>query len=710
MVAVTGDDEDNILISQVAREKYGVERVVARCNNPRNLQHFELLGVKPAISATDLILRLIEHEVPQYGLVHLLDLPEERLEIIELEVAEDCGRRAQGQGPRPARRLARDLDPARRRRLRPSGDSVVEAGDEVLLVLDVGARGPGDRALLRPLRRGPPSVARRNVDHLLIGGGLASANCARWLREEGADGSVLLVGREPDPPYNRPPLSKGYLQGKESREDALFRPDEWWGEQEIELMTRTSVMKLDPAERVATLSNKDEVEFDKALVATGANVRRVRVDGCDLDGIHYLRAFGNSDAIRADAEQAERAVLIGGSYIGCEVAASLTAAHGVKCSIVMQEDVTLERQFGAEVGGFFQGVLEEHGVEVHGGDELERFEGSDGRVRKVVTKGGLELDCDMVVIGVGVIPDVTLARAAGLELGESGGVLCSSRLESSVPGIFAAGDICEYESPIHDAPLRMEHWDVAFNQGKTAALNMLGREVEHEVVPYFFSDLADWASMEYVGPARATWWSAARWRTASSRPSSCTRSRPRGRGADGRPLGRPRARAPLHRRGAPDREALADEGRTWATLAGLTAGGLTRPRQRPRWRLMPRRPLSVIGHPLRSRGTRIPTEAGLRGLGLQQRAPRGALLALPRFSPSRRALQRQTSCAALPGRPRDRRLCCERWRPVEPSIRTSSRCGEEQGDAGRAEPRGGAGRSARSSAFAETSGYKASSS
>jgi 3-phenylpropionate/trans-cinnamate dioxygenase ferredoxin reductase subunit len=343
-------------------------------------------------------------------------------------------------------------------------------------------------------------VARRKVDHLLIGGGLAAANCARWLREEGGgDGSVLLVGREFDPPYNRPPLSKGYLQGKESKEDALFRPDEWWAEQDIELMTRTSVMKLDTGERVATLSTKDEVEFGNALIATGANVRRVRVDGCDLEGIHYLRAFGNSDAIRADADQAERAVMIGGSYIGCEVAASLTAAHGVKCSIVMLEDVTLERQFGPDVGGFFQAVLEQHGVEVHGGDELERFEGSDGRVSRVVTKNGLELDCDMVVVGIGVSPDLTLAKAAGLELGESG-VRCSSRLETSVPGIYAAGDICEYDSPIHGKPLRVEHWDVAFNQGKTAALNMLGREVEHDVLPYFFSDLADWASMEYVGP------------------------------------------------------------------------------------------------------------------------------------------------------------------------------------------------------------------
>jgi 3-phenylpropionate/trans-cinnamate dioxygenase ferredoxin reductase component len=343
-------------------------------------------------------------------------------------------------------------------------------------------------------------VARRKVDYLLVGGGLAAANCARWLRDEGADGSVLLVGREPDPPYNRPPLSKGYLQSKESREEVLFRPDDWWQEQGIELMLRTSVMKLDPNERVATLSTKEEVEFDKALVATGSNVRRLRVDGCDLDRIYYLRAFANSDAIRAEGARAERVVLIGGSYIGTEVAASLTWAHGVKCSMVMLENVTHEHSYGAKVGGFFQRVLEDHGVEVYGGQELERFEGSGGRVRKVVTKSGFELECDAVVIGAGVIPDTTLAAQAGLELGEAGGVKCSSGLESSVPGIFAAGDICEYDSPVHGRPMRIEHWDVAFNQGKTAALNMLGRGVEHDVVPYFFSDLADWSWMEYVGP------------------------------------------------------------------------------------------------------------------------------------------------------------------------------------------------------------------
>jgi 3-phenylpropionate/trans-cinnamate dioxygenase ferredoxin reductase component len=343
-------------------------------------------------------------------------------------------------------------------------------------------------------------MADRSVDYLLIGGGLAAGNCARWLREEGATGSILLVGREPDPPYNRPPLSKGFMQGKESREDALFRPDDWWGEQDIELLTRTSVLKLDTGERVVKLSTKEEVGFDKALLATGANVRRLGVDGCELEGIHYLRTFGNSQAIRSDAEQAERVVLIGGSYIGTEVAASLTLL-GKKCSIVMQEGVTLERFYGEEVGRFFQGVLEEHGIEIHGSDELERFEGSDGRVTKVVTKAGKELPADVVVIGAGVSPDVSLAKAAGLEIGDAGGVRCSSTLESvSAPGVWAAGDICEFDSPVHGSPMRIEHWDVAFNQGKTAALNMLGRATPHDVVPYFFSDLADWVGYEYVGP------------------------------------------------------------------------------------------------------------------------------------------------------------------------------------------------------------------
>jgi 3-phenylpropionate/trans-cinnamate dioxygenase ferredoxin reductase component len=342
-------------------------------------------------------------------------------------------------------------------------------------------------------------MTARKVDYLLIGGGLASANCARWLREEGAEGEVLLVGREPDPPYNRPNCSKGYMQGKEAREEAFFRPNEWWSEQDIELLTRTSVSALDVQSRTAKLSSKEEVEFDKALIATGANVRRLNVDGCQLEQIHYLRTLGNADAIREGVADAEEVVLIGGSYIGCEVAASLTLI-GKRCTMVMQEQATLERGFGARVGRFFQELLEGHGVTVHGGDELERFEG-DGRVAKVVTRGGLELAADTVVIGAGVTPDVQLAQRAGLQIGERGGVRCSSRLQSSVSGVFAAGDICEYDSLVHGESLRIEHWDVAFNHGKTAALNMLGKDVPHTEVPYFFSVLADWGELEYVGPA-----------------------------------------------------------------------------------------------------------------------------------------------------------------------------------------------------------------
>jgi 3-phenylpropionate/trans-cinnamate dioxygenase ferredoxin reductase subunit len=343
-------------------------------------------------------------------------------------------------------------------------------------------------------------VADRHSDVLLVGGGLAAANCARWLREEGFEGSVTLVGREPDPPYNRPPCSKGYLRGSETREDTWFRPSEWWAEQSIELLTRTSVMSLDLEDRVAALSTQEQVSFDQALLATGANVRLLRVDGVGLEGIHYLRALGNADAIRADAREGARAVVIGGSYIATEVAASLTTL-GVSCTMLMQESVTHERAFGATAGGFFQRVLEEHRVQVHGDDALGRFEGEGDRVARVVSERGLELDCDFVVVGAGAVPDTMLAKRAGLEIGDRGGVRCSSRLETGVSGVFAAGDICEYDSVIHGGPMRIEHWDVAFNQGKTAALNLLGLGVDHDVVPYFFSDLADWASLEYVGPA-----------------------------------------------------------------------------------------------------------------------------------------------------------------------------------------------------------------
>ena len=337
----------------------------------------------------------------------------------------------------------------------------------------------------------------RQVDFLLIGGGLASASCAAELRKRGAEGSVLLVGREPEPPYERPPLSKEYLRGEAERAEAYVNPPQWYEQNEVELLSGRNAMSLDPEARTVKLQGGEEVGFGQALIGTGAMVNILRVEGAENEGIHYLRAFGNSDAIRREAAEARHVVLIGGSYIGTEVAASL-AAQGTRCSIVAMEDVALSRTFGEDAGRWFQQKLEANGVEFHGGEELEAFEG-DGRVGAVVTRSGLSLECDAVVVGAGVRADAMLAERAGLEVDD--GVLCDSKLQTSVAGIYAAGDCCSYESVVHGRRIRVEHWDVAMQQGIHAAKNMLGAEADYDVVPYFFSDLADWASLEYVGPA-----------------------------------------------------------------------------------------------------------------------------------------------------------------------------------------------------------------
>ena len=340
-------------------------------------------------------------------------------------------------------------------------------------------------------------MPNRTIDFLIVGGGLAAAYCASELRKQGAEGSILLAGREAEPPYERPPLSKEYLRGEAKREDAYVNPTAWYEENGVELRTRTNVMALDIGERTAKLQGGEELNFDKALIATGANVNILRVEGAELEGIHYLRAFGNADAIREQAAQAERVVLIGGSYIGAEVAASLRA-QGAEVAIVMLEEVALSRTFGEEVGRFFHDALAEHGVEIHGGEELEAFEG-DGNVQAVVTKSGLTVEGELVVVGAGVRPDQMLAERAGLEVDD--GIVCDQRLETSAAGIFAAGDVCSYDSVVHGRRLRVEHWDVALQQGRHVARAMLGSAEPYREIPYFFSDLADWASMEYVGPA-----------------------------------------------------------------------------------------------------------------------------------------------------------------------------------------------------------------
>jgi 3-phenylpropionate/trans-cinnamate dioxygenase ferredoxin reductase subunit len=338
-----------------------------------------------------------------------------------------------------------------------------------------------------------------NADILLIGGGIASAACSQELRSAGFDGSVVLVGRELDPPYQRPPISKGYLLGRESREDALLPVGDG-----VEVLTRTSVMKLDLAAREATLSNKETVSFGKALVATGANVRRLAVDGTDLEGIHYLRALRNADALRADVAGVERVGLVGGSFIACEVAASL-ASSGTACTLVFPEEEPMSLQFGAQVGGFVRRLLESHGVEVLSGESVARFEGEGEDVERIVLESGRSVGCQAVVIGIGAVPDVMLARSSGLALGAKGGVVCSSWLETPAEGVFAAGDVCEYDSVIHGGAVRIEHFEVAAAQGRWAARGMLGSREPFAEIPYFWSDLADWVSFESIGPAVDGW-------------------------------------------------------------------------------------------------------------------------------------------------------------------------------------------------------------
>ena len=270
--------------------------------------------------------------------------------------------------------------------------------------------------------------------------------------------------------------------------------------------TGRNVIALDAGERTAKLQGNEVVRFGKALLATGAMVNILRVDGAELDGIHYLRAFGNSDKIREDLAAAEHVVLIGGSYIGSEVAASLTEL-GKRCTIVMQEEVALSGPFGTDAGRYLHDLLESKGIELHGGQTLAGY-GGEGRVEVVRTDQGLEIPCDAVVVGAGVKPDTMLAQRAGLEV--DNGIVCDSGLETSVEGIFAAGDCCSYESEIHGRRLRVEHTDVAFQQGRHAARGMLGDKQPYRVVPYFFSDLSDWAAIEYVGPAER--WDREIWR------------------------------------------------------------------------------------------------------------------------------------------------------------------------------------------------------
>lgn len=348
-------------------------------------------------------------------------------------------------------------------------------------------------------------MSDEQTDVLIIGGGVAGAAAVKTLREGGHDGRIVLVTRELDAPYHRPPGSKEHLRGEADRDAALVVPAGWWEEHDVDLRLRTSVLSLDTEAKVAKLQTKELLSYERVLLATGAMVRRLKAEGTGHHGIHYLRSLRNAEAIREDLAEVgkdARVVLVGGSYIGCEVAASL-ASEGYAVTVLMQEDQPLERTFGAEVGAWVRTRLEQHGVTVRGGVEVEAFSGEDpedgkSRVTAVRLADGTAIDASVVVVGVGATPDVMLAKKAGLELGETGGAVADDRLRSSAPDVWVAGDMCEYDSVLHGGRVRIEHEDVAEQQGAYVARQWLGEDEPYAVVPYFFSDLADWVSLESV--------------------------------------------------------------------------------------------------------------------------------------------------------------------------------------------------------------------
>jgi 3-phenylpropionate/trans-cinnamate dioxygenase ferredoxin reductase subunit len=331
--------------------------------------------------------------------------------------------------------------------------------------------------------------------HVIVGAGLAGAKAAEALREEGFDGSVVLLGTENELPYERPPLSKEYLRGEAPREKARVHDGGFYESHDIELRTGTTATGIDTGASEVELDGGERLKYDRLLIATGAEPRRLDLPGADLDGIHVLRDLDDSDAIAERlARGSGKLVVIGAGWIGSEVAAS-ARQKGLEVAIVEMAATPLERVLGREVGEVYAGVHRDQGVDLRLGAQLEGFEGA-GRVERVKLAGGDTLDADFVVVGVGVTPRTTLAKQAGLEL--DNGIKVGADLRTSAENVFAAGDVANAHHPFYDRHIRVEHWANALNQPATAAQAMLGNDAGYDRLPYFFSDQYD-VGMEYVG-------------------------------------------------------------------------------------------------------------------------------------------------------------------------------------------------------------------
>jgi 3-phenylpropionate/trans-cinnamate dioxygenase ferredoxin reductase component len=330
---------------------------------------------------------------------------------------------------------------------------------------------------------------------VIVGAGLAGAKAAETLRQEGFDGRLILIGDEPERPYERPPLSKDYLRG-EVPEKPYVHPESFYVDNDIELLTSTRVTGIEIGPRELLLEGDRRLGYDRLLLTTGAVPRRLDVPGSKLDGIHYLRTVADSQRIGERIERGQRLVVVGSGWIGAEIAAS-ARQKGCEVTMIEMGSLPLERVLGPEMGQAYLDLHRGHGVEFLPETTVERFEG-EGSVQRVVTRDGAVLETEFVVIGVGVAPRTGLVETAGLEI--NNGVLVNEHLESSVPGVFAAGDVANAHHPFYGRHLRVEHWANALNQGPVAARAMLGKPASYDEIPYFFSDQYE-TGMEYSGYA-----------------------------------------------------------------------------------------------------------------------------------------------------------------------------------------------------------------
>jgi len=331
--------------------------------------------------------------------------------------------------------------------------------------------------------------------YVIVGASLAGAKAAETLRQEGFDGNIVLLGEEDERPYERPPLSKGYLLGKEDRSSIFVHEEGWYAENGVDLRLGVRVTALDPGAKQVSLADGGTIAYDRVLLATGASPRRLNAPGADLDGIMYLRRVGDSERLQAALRGAGQVVTVGGGWIGLEVTAAAREA-GCEVTVVEPELVALHRQLGPELGGVFTDLHKEHGVVFRFRESVTEFRGSGGKVNGVVTSSGAVLPADLVVVGIGAIPATGLASDAGLDVGN--GVIVDAGLRASAPGVFAAGDVANAYHPLYRKHVRVEHWANALNGGPAAAKSMLGQGVSYDAVPYFYSDQYD-LGMEAAG-------------------------------------------------------------------------------------------------------------------------------------------------------------------------------------------------------------------